>query len=114
MAIKRFKIDPNYLVDVPVKKDMLLRYIDENGEPAEIKGTSLSFKDHPDFTEFREKLGSEGFIKIERAWWNGDRVLIPFYLNEYLFKKGEKFPCAPAIGITLAVAKNKKKNEKAS
>jgi hypothetical protein len=58
---------------------------------------SLSMIDHPSFTATREWLGANGYIKIERGWWNGDRVIEPFYLNGKLFEEGESFPCASAM-----------------
>jgi len=60
---------------------------------------SISTKDHPAFTELRDRLEQEGFIKTER-WSNGDRVLKPFYLNNMFFDVGEQFSCAPALGGT--------------
>ena len=54
-------------------------------------------KDHPEFTELRELLEKEGYIKVERSWSNGDRVLKSFKLNEKMFKKSQQFPCAAAL-----------------
>ena len=56
-----------------------------------------SQKDHPKFTELRLQLEKDGFIKIEKGWWNGDRVLMPFMLNNKQFKIGDKFVCAGAM-----------------
>lgn len=53
-------------------------------------------KDHPAFTEIREKLAAKEYIKMERNWNNGDVVTKPFYINRKLFDVGEKFVCAPA------------------
>jgi hypothetical protein len=58
---------------------------------------SVRSEDHPEFTKLREQLGKEGYITIERGWWNGDRVVKPFTLNNKKFRKGDKFPCAAAI-----------------
>lgn len=58
---------------------------------------SISSKDHPDFAALREKLGSEGFIRIERGWWNGDTVIAPFFLNGYDFLPGDRFVSACAM-----------------
>lgn len=58
--------------------------------------SNLRTEDHPAFSNLREYLGREGFIKIERSWWNGDRVLKPFYLNGLLFNKGDQFASASA------------------
>jgi hypothetical protein len=73
-----------------------------------IEGTAQGFIDHPKFTEFRQELERLGFIKIEPSWWNGDKVLTNFKLNGSLFKKGEPFLCASALGIRFQV-KNKNK-----
>ena len=59
--------------------------------------TSRGSKDHPKFTELRELLEKEGYIKVERSWSNGDRVLKSFKLNEKMFKKNQQFPCAAAL-----------------
>lgn len=66
-----------------------------------------SSQDHPAFTQLRERLGKEGYIKIEYSWWNGDRVTKPFYLNNMYFDIGEKFSCASALGVTYDIAKRK-------
>lgn len=64
-------------------------------------GTIAKAVDHPAFTALREHLGREGFIKIERGWLNGDRVLKAFYLNDVFFDVGKKFVCADAMKYTL-------------
>jgi hypothetical protein len=102
-----FNLDDQYICDVHVKQtysvfkgrdpdsltpDELMKIL-----KGEDKITSQSTKDHPEFTRFREQLGSEGYIEIERGWWNGDRVIKPFVFNGKKFKKGEKFPCACAM-----------------
>jgi hypothetical protein len=53
--------------------------------------------DHPEFKKLREQLGELGYIRIERGWWNGDRVLKPFTLNGARFRKDEQFCCGAAI-----------------
>jgi superfamily II helicase len=58
---------------------------------------SHSNKDHPEFSKFREQLGLEGYIRIERGWWNGDRVTKPFTLNGVKFKVGDQFCSACAM-----------------
>lgn len=57
--------------------------------------------DHPEFAKLREKLASEGFIRIERGWWNGDRVLRPFTLNGVQFEKEDQFVCGAAMKFHL-------------
>jgi hypothetical protein len=61
--------------------------------------------DHPEFTKLREALGQLGLIKIERGWWNGDKVIKPFVLNSKTFRKNEQFPCASAMRGTLKYMK---------
>lgn len=53
--------------------------------------------DHPEFKLLREQLGQDGYIKIERSWWNGDQVTKPFTLNGKKFKTGDRFPCGAAM-----------------
>lgn len=54
-------------------------------------------KDHPVFANLRNVLESLGFIRTERSWCNGDRVLEPFKLNGIIFGVGDKFPSAAAM-----------------
>lgn len=63
--------------------------------------TSRGSKDHPKFTELREQLEKEGYIKVERSWSNGDYVLKPFKLNGKAFNKNEQFVCAAAMKLHL-------------
>ena len=70
---------------------------------------TISTQDHPAFTQLRERLGKEGYIEIERGWWNGDRVTKPFYLNNMYFDIGAKFSCASALGVTYDIAYRKNK-----
>lgn len=81
----------------PEETLMILR-----GYDTSITTTSI---DHPEFTKLREELGKRGYIKIERGWWNGDRVEKTFKLNEWLFKKGDKFASASALGNAIKYAK---------
>jgi hypothetical protein len=71
----------------------------------EDRWSSQESKDHPEFAKLREQLGKQGYIKIERSWWNGDIVLKPFTLNGVRFKKNEQFSCASAMGFHLKHAK---------
>ena len=59
--------------------------------------STLSSEDHPEFTKVREQLASDGYIEIERRWWNGDEVTKAFIFNGAKFKKGEQFPSACAM-----------------
>ena len=67
----------------------------------------ISSKDHPAFTELRDRLENEGYIKTQRNWSNGDRVTKPFYLNNMYFDVGEQFSCAPALGGSYDIALRK-------
>ncbi len=98
-----FRIKKEYITSVGNTKDISL-YIPSTGET--IRGTSYGTIDHPNFTKLRDKLEQEGYIQTERTWWNGDRVLKPFILNNMLFKKGDQFPCATALSVKLMVMKN--------
>lgn len=69
------------------------------------KSVSFGSKDHDEFTKLRNQLEELGYIKTERSWWNGDRVLKPFRLNGWLFKKNHKFPCAAALKSSIDCAK---------
>lgn len=110
--LKEFTIDEAYLTDVTIRKEWNM-YVKEGVETSpedlvkvlagEGKCSMTSSEDHPEFTKLREQLGADGYIKIERGWWNGDRVLKPFKLNDKVFKVGEQFSCAGAMGIHLSV-----------
>jgi hypothetical protein len=73
-----------------------------------VKGDSYACKDHPEFTKLRNRLCKLGYIQIESSYWNGDRVLKPFKLNELTFNTGEQFSCASALDIKLELPKLKK------
>ena len=53
----------------------------------------------------RNQLEELGYIKTERGWWNGDRVLKSFKLNEWTMRKGHKFPCAAALKGSIECAR---------
>jgi len=95
--MKRFRLKSEYITDVRTEKPM--KFVTVEGDV--ITGTSIGSEDHPEFAKLREKLGSEGYISIERSWWNGDRVLKPFYLNTIKFKKGDKFLSASALRVKI-------------
>lgn len=108
--MKNFELDIQYATSVSIRKehrpkqrpdetseDFLIRKLQSSPDPV----VSLSSEDHPEFTKLREQLGKEGYITIERGWWNGDRVVKPFYLNDVKFSKGDKFCCASAMKWTL-------------
>ena len=99
--LKRFTISEEYICDVMEEKPIALML--SNGQ--EMHGTSIRHIDHPEFTKLREKLGKQGYIKIEHGWLNGDRVLKPFYLNKHKFSKGDKFLSAIAMAVMFETSK---------
>ena len=106
-----FTIDPDYLCSKTIHKEWNT-YTQNGREPTpeemllilQGKGKCgmTSSEDHPEFARLREHLGTQGYIKIERGWWNGDRVLKPFTLNGRKFKPGAQFSCGAAIGTHFA------------
>lgn len=113
MKLKNFVIDEQYLTDVTVKN--VYDQIKDRNNPTDddlvriLKGHdryySVSNRDHDEFDRLRTELSDLGYIHIERGWWNGDRVLRPFKLNGWVFRKGWVFPCATALGLKIKVAK---------
>jgi hypothetical protein len=110
--MKEFTIDPAYLTSVTIHKEW--NTYTQNGRVPTAEELLLILRgegarrithteDHPEFTRLREQLGQEGYIQIERGWWNGDRVLKPFSLNGYTFKVDEQFSSADALGVYFAV-----------
>jgi len=115
VMLKQFTIDESYITDVMVKVEHDFIKDRNNPTPEEIikalkgydKSVSISHKDHDEFTKLREQLEREGYIKCERGWWNGDRVLKSFKLNEWTFRKGHKFVCAAAMKGSIEYARSK-------
>jgi len=103
--IRSFRIDKKYLTSVDDTRD--ITFVMPSGE--KVEGTIMGRKDHPKFTEFRNKLEKLGYIKTERSWVNGDRALKPFIINGMKLKKGDKFCCACALDIQISVYKKHKK-----
>jgi hypothetical protein len=100
-----FEIDPSYLTDVTIRQEWnihtnkdtitdedLVEVLKGNGS-CSITGT----EDHPEFARLRDQLEQQGYIRCERNWSNGDRVLKPFSLNGVAFESGEQFCCAVAM-----------------
>ena len=117
-ANMNFEIDESFLTDVPVVTQYPICKDANNPTDEElikiIKGeftTGHSSADHPEFTKLRESLGEQGYIKIERNWWNGDSVLKPFSLNGHKFKKNDQFSCAGATFNCIEGARQRKKNK---
>jgi hypothetical protein len=111
--LKQFTIDEQFICDVTVRTEFDL--IKDRNNPTHddlikvLKGhdkmTSISNKDHDEFTKLRNQLEELGYIKIERGWWNGDRVLKSFKLNEWTFRKGQRFSCAGAMNNSISCAR---------
>ena len=111
--MKNFLIDESYITDVQVRQEY--DFIKDRNNPTHediikiLKGydksVSIGSKDHAEFTKLRNQLEHEGYIKCERGWWNGDRVLKSFKLNEWSFKKNHKFPCAAALRSSISCAR---------
>lgn len=102
--MKKFTIDLEYCCSQTETKTHF-RQVENDGDFLKLLGeggfTSTTTIDHPKFTELREQLAKDGFIKIESRWWNGDEVVKPLMLNNKKFKVGDKFPCAAAIHYYL-------------
>jgi len=101
-----FTIDKVYLTSLTVRTEYKSKFENtEEGLVEALKYAGTCFMtssiDHPEFTKLREQLGAEGYISIQRGWWNGDAVLKPFKLNGKKFKKGNQFPSACAIKWVL-------------
>lgn len=103
--MREFTIDEAYLTTVTVRTETRRQINDKYDLVKAIKDpivvSSVSNKDHDEFTKLREYLGENGYIRIERGWWNGDTVLKSFKLNGWTFKKGRGFTCAAALGNSI-------------
>jgi len=111
----KFTIDEQYITDVIIRQEWSVykNIPTEELTPEQlikiIKGedrcTMTGNDDHPEFKKLRDQLEAEGYIRCQRSWWNGDRVLKPFVLNDIKFKKDDKFLCAAAMKVAIEVAK---------
>jgi hypothetical protein len=111
--LRQFTIDEQYICDVTVRTEH--DFVKDRNNPTHddlimiLKGHdksySISNKDHDEFTKLRDQLEELGYIKTERSWWNGDVVLKGFKLNEWTFKKGDKFYCAGAMSNSIHCAR---------
>lgn len=109
----------NFELDESIPWDIFTRqtynHLDNPSNPTNddlikiLKGTDKSWSggsdDSPEFKHLREHLGSEGYIMIERGWWNGDRVLKPFVFNGVEFNIGDQFCCGAAMKHHLKFAR---------
>jgi hypothetical protein len=108
-----FEIDPRFVTDITVTQTYY-RHADKetltNEELIEViknpvVGSMQGSEDHPKFAELRDQLEAQGYIRCERSWSNGDRVLKSFTLNGVPFEPGEQFCCAAAMKYHLERAK---------
>jgi len=108
-----FEIDPEYVTDVSVTQTFY-RHANKstltNEELIEViknpvSSSIYSTEDHPEFARLRDQLEAQGYIRCERSWSNGDRVLKSFTLNGVAFESGEQFCCAAAMKYHLERAK---------
>jgi hypothetical protein len=104
-----FEIDPGFVTDVTVTQTYY-RHADKetltNEELIEViknpvVGSMQGSEDHPKFARLRDQLEDQGYIRCERNWSNGDRVLKSFSLNGVPFEPGEQFCCAAAMKYHL-------------
>ena len=111
--LRQFVIDEQYICDVTIRTEH--DFIKDRNNPTHDdlikilkgydKGVSISNKDHDEFTKLRDQLEELGYIETQRNWWNGDRVLKGFKLNEWTFKKDERFSCAAAMNNSIHCAR---------
>ena len=57
--------------------------------------------DSEEFKALRNQLEAEGYIRCERGWWNGDRVLKTFFLNGVRFDCDDQFASGAAMKLHL-------------
>jgi hypothetical protein len=111
--LRQFIIDESYITDVSVRVEHDAIKDRNNLTNEDIikilkgydKSVSLSNKDHDEFTKLRNQLEELGYIETQRGWWNGDRVLKSFKLNEWTFRKNHQFPCAAAMKNSIFCAR---------
>jgi hypothetical protein len=111
-SLKQFKLKREHITSVSHTERMVLEVPPEARElfklfDHKLEGDAHSIIDHPEFTKMRNRLEKQGYIQIEHGWINGDRVVKPFSLNGFKFKKHEQFPCASAMDIWLTVEKKR-------
>lgn len=114
-SLKQFKLKREHITSVSHTERMVLEVPPEARALFKIfdhklEGDAHSIIDHPEFTKMRNRLEKQGYIQIEHGWINGDRVVKPFSLNGFKFKKHEQFPCASAMDIWLVVKEKRKQS----
>jgi len=111
--LRKFTIEEQYITEVSVTRSY--DHVKDRNNPTYdelikvLQGHDRSYSyctdDHDEFKKLRNNLEELGYIRCERSWWNGDVVLKSFKLNEWTFRKGQKFPCAAAINSAIASAR---------
>ena len=96
-------------LDVPPEARALFKIFD-HFQNSRLEGEAYSIIDHPEFTKMRNRLEKQGYIQINHDSINGDRVVKPFSLNRFKFKKHDTFPCASAMDIWLVVKEKRKQS----
>ena len=109
MIPPQFSIDDEYITSVTVVKELCFLEDRNNPTPEDTikilkgyhRGSITSHKDHDEFTKLRDQLEELGYIRTARNYWNGDTVLKPFKLNEWTFKKNQRFLSAGALRSSI-------------
>ena len=109
VALKRFYLDESlewHITTHTKWNSYLTKDVVTNEDLVEvIKGkgycSSTGSDDGPEFKALRNQLEELGYIKCERSWWNGDRVVKPFQLNGLKFKKDTQFSSGAALKFHL-------------
>lgn len=118
-SLKQFKLKREHItsvshterivLEVPLEARALFAAFDHS-QGSKLEGDAHSIIDHPEFTKMRNRLEKQGYIQINHDSINGDRVVKPFSLNGFKFKKHEQFPCASAMDIWLVVKEKQKQS----
>tara|TARA_Y100001936_G_scaffold246933_1_gene291803 strand:- start:2515 stop:2745 length:231 start_codon:yes stop_codon:yes gene_type:complete len=58
----------------------------------------------------RRHLENNGYIETQQ-WHNGDRVLRPFFLNNFLMCVGDRFLCPSAMSLNRDLTENYNEGE---
>jgi hypothetical protein len=119
VALKQFYLDESldwevttykewnsYLVKDVVTDEDLLEVIKGKG-----KCSMTGSDDGPEFKALRNQLEELGYIQCERGWWNGDRVLRAFRLNDITFRKHDQFCCGAAMKHHLSFTRKYREQE---
>jgi hypothetical protein len=91
-----------YLSKETVTDDDLVRALRGEGNRA-VSGSD----DSEEFKALRNQLEAEGYIRCNRMWWNGDRVLKTFFLNGVRFDADDQFGSGAAMKMQLQFARKR-------